>query len=165
MLYFKRATQPDIELIRRLAGEIWTTCYPGIISMKQIEYMLGLMYSYDIIDKEINQGVIWEVVNYDGEPIGFISVTVTNDGIAKLNKLYMKNNHHGKGFGQQALQHVVDIAKQLDLKQVYLTVNKGNVNAIKAYEKFGFTCTDSIVNDIGGGYVMDDYIYSFPIGN
>ena len=163
MLYFKTATQRDIELIRALALEIWTTCYPGIISMEQIEYMLGLMYSSETIDKEISEGIIWKLMEYKSEPIGFVSVTISNNGSAKLNKLYMKNNHHGKGFGQQALKHVVDDAKQLHLKQVYLTVNKGNVSAIKAYEKFGFTRIESIVNDIGGGYVMDDFIYCFSI--
>jgi RimJ/RimL family protein N-acetyltransferase len=163
MLHFKKSSYQDIELIRSLAREIWTTCYPGIISMEQIEYMLGLMYSSGTIHKELDNGVIWEVMEYNNKPIGFLSVTVTSDQIAKLNKLYMKTDHHGKGFGQQALQHVVAMAGQLNLKQVYLTVNKENVNAIKAYERFGFKRTDSVVNDIGEGYVMDDFIYCFVL--
>jgi ribosomal protein S18 acetylase RimI-like enzyme len=38
-----------------------------------------------------------------------------------------------------------------------LTVNKNNVNAIKAYEKMGFRNVGSLVQDIGDGFVMDDY--------
>jgi ribosomal protein S18 acetylase RimI-like enzyme len=39
-------------------------------------------------------------------------------------------------------------------------VNKRNRNAIAAYEKYGFRIVDSVVKDIGGGFVMDDYIMS-----
>lgn len=162
-LHFKRASLSETELLRSLAGEIWTTCYPGIISMEQIEYMLELMYSSDVIKKEITSGIIWEIMEYDSQPIGFIAVTITDHKVAKLNKLYMKDIHHGKGLGQQALQRVVDIAKEHHLSEVYLTVNKGNVNAIKAYERFGFERTDAVVSNIGNGYVMDDFIYTFRI--
>lgn len=54
-------------------------------------------------------------------------------------------------------------AKKLKLGYVYLTVNKGNERAIKVYEKFGFIKTDSIVTDIGNGYVMDDYVYRLDV--
>jgi len=163
MLTIKKAALHHIELLRSLAREIWTTHYPGIITIDQIEYMLDLMYSTETIKKEINSGVIWEIIEKEDEPIGFISVTCTKDGTVKLNKLYIKNTYHGKGFGQRALQHVMNFAKKNNFNRVCLTVNKGNMNAIKAYEKAGFIRTDSVVNDIGGGYVMDDYIYTFTI--
>jgi GNAT superfamily N-acetyltransferase len=162
MLVFKKASLNDIDLLRSLAREIWTTCYPGIISMEQIGYMLGLMYSAETIGNEIKDGVIWEIVEYNDAPIGYISITCTN-GVVKLNKLYLKGTHHGMGFGQQSLRHVIEFSTQNNCSQVYLTVNKGNTNAIKAYEKAGFVCTDSVVNNIGGGFVMDDYIYTFSI--
>ncbi|HEY4789531.1 MAG TPA: GNAT family N-acetyltransferase [Bacteroidales bacterium] len=163
MLSFQKASIDDIYLLRTLAREIWTTCYPGIITMEQIEYMLNWMYSAETIRKEIKEGVYWELVYLENMPIGFLSITCTNDGIAKLNKLYMKNTHHGKGFGQQALSHVTNFARKNKLKEVYLTVNKENSKAIKAYEKAGFVRSDSVVNDIGGGFVMDDYIYRYII--
>jgi len=37
-------------------------------------------------------------------------------------------------------------------------VNKRNVRAIKAYQRNGFEIADSVVTDIGGGFVMDDYV-------
>ena len=44
---------------------------------------------------------------------------------------------------------------------VYLTVNKNNKTAIRAYEKNGFVITTSVVTDIGQGFVMDDYIMKY----
>ena len=39
-----------------------------------------------------------------------------------------------------------------------LTVNKHNRNAIAAYGKYGFRVAESVVKDIGSGFVMDDYV-------
>jgi ribosomal protein S18 acetylase RimI-like enzyme len=163
MLSFSKASVKDIALLRSLAREIWTTCYPGIITMEQIEYMLSLMYSAETIEREINTGIIWEVIRYNEDPVGFLAITLTPEGVVKLNKLYLKHTQHGKGFGQQSLDHVVSFARENEYKSIYLTVNKNNVKAIKAYEKNGFTRTESIISDIGNGYVMDDYIYSFSL--
>jgi ribosomal protein S18 acetylase RimI-like enzyme len=37
-------------------------------------------------------------------------------------------------------------------------VNRNNHNAIGAYRKHGFQVRASQVKDIGGGFVMDDYV-------
>lgn len=37
-------------------------------------------------------------------------------------------------------------------------MNKGNHRAIACYRRHGFVQEASVVNDIGGGYVMDDYV-------
>jgi ribosomal protein S18 acetylase RimI-like enzyme len=41
---------------------------------------------------------------------------------------------------------------------VILQVNKRNVNAIASYRKYGFAVRTSTVDDIGRGFVMDDYV-------
>jgi hypothetical protein len=39
-----------------------------------------------------------------------------------------------------------------------LNVNKRNALAIRAYERAGFVVRETVVIDIGEGFVMDDYI-------
>jgi diamine N-acetyltransferase len=39
-----------------------------------------------------------------------------------------------------------------------LTVNKGNEGSIAIYRKSGFSVRESVVFNIGNGYVMDDFI-------
>ena len=80
-----------------------------------------------------------------------------------MSKLYLRKEEWGKGNGRRALQTVAEMAKRLGLASVYLTVNKQNARAIRAYERFGFVRTDSEVTDIGGGFVMDDYIYEYSL--
>ena len=42
--------------------------------------------------------------------------------------------------------------------RLILSVNKRNAKAIAAYKRNGFVIAESVVTDIGGGFVMDDYI-------
>ena len=48
--------------------------------------------------------------------------------------------------------------------KIRLTVNKYNQYTIDAYNKWGFKTVDSVVTDIGNGFVMDDYIMEYEIG-
>ena len=51
------------------------------------------------------------------------------------------------------------------LKSIYLTVNKYNDRTIAIYHHMGFVQIDDVVTDIGGGFVMDDYILEFALRN
>jgi RimJ/RimL family protein N-acetyltransferase len=156
----RTADTKDTELLQALAREIWVTHYTGILTAGQIEYMLNKMYSLSTIEQEINSGIIWNIIIVDGEPVGFISFTPSDKEI-KLNKLYILTDYHGKAYGQKALSYVVDYARAHSIPKVYLTVNKKNHKAIKAYERAGFSLIRQEITDIGNGYVMDDFVYSF----
>jgi len=45
----------------------------------------------------------------------------------------------------------------MDLKHIYLYTHKKNLETIAMYEKFGLKKVESLVNDFGNGFVMDDY--------
>lgn len=162
MIQFQPASFSDIETLRNLAQKIWSQAYSKLLSPSQITYMLNWMYSVATIKKELQEGVIWEIIFDESTPIGFISLTI-EDSSLKLNKLYIDPEFHGKGIGQLSIEHVKQVGRANGLKSLYLTVNKGNNKAIRAYEKAGLIRTDSKVFDIGEGYVMDDYIYTWAL--
>jgi ribosomal protein S18 acetylase RimI-like enzyme len=166
MITYRQAQNNDINLIQELAHKIWFSHYPGIISNEQIDYMLKQMYSTAVIKKELEIGYFWDIIELDKTPIGFIAYCKEFDNNIeklKLNKLYTLPEYHGKGIGQKSLEHVKNKAIKLGLQKVYLTVNKLNDKAIKAYNKFGFEIEQEVVTQIGNGYVMDDYIMSIQI--
>ena len=66
-------------------------------------------------------------------------------------------NWNGKKFFETFLQSVVRYSKDINCKKISLTVNRNNLNSIKAYENAGFKNTGELIQDIGHGYVMDDY--------
>ena len=44
-----------------------------------------------------------------------------------------------------------------------LRVNRKNAQAIAAYGMYGFTVVREVVEDFGGGFVMDDYVMVKPL--
>ena len=74
-----------------------------------------------------------------------------------LSKLYLRASQRGKGYGREVVKFLENLARDRRLGKITLTVNKNNTDTIRAYERFGFTNQGPIVQDIGGGFVMDDY--------
>jgi len=154
------AGEEHLAAIAELAGVIWRAHYPGIISSEQIDYMLARMYSLDALRAEIcSQGIRFYKMLVDGRMAGFASIGPTNDpNIFKLHKLYLLPEAHGHGLGSLLLQHCEREAGKLGARRLILTVNKRNTKAIATYQRNGFGVANSVVTDIGGGFVMDDYI-------
>ncbi len=155
----RTARTADLPEIARLAGLSWRAVYPGIISHEQIEYMLARMYAVAEMERQIGQGTEFLRLLVDGRLIGFAAHSPTvNPGERKLDKLYIHPGHQRHGHGSRLLSYVIEEARVLGCTSLMLTVNRRNTQAIAAYEKNGFVIRESVVADIGGGFVMDDYV-------
>lgn len=157
-LTFRPATEDDVPTLRMLAAEIWWACYPPIIGNEQVEYMLGWMYSEDVIRGEMRNGVAWEIAYAGHQPVGFLSLTRGDEPCIKVNKLYLRPELHGRGFGQALINRARALGHQLGGQSLRLQVNKRNERAIKAYQRAGFQIEREAVFEIGNGFVMDDFI-------
>ena len=158
------ASEAEIPALRVLAERIWRVSYAEMITPAQIDYMLGWMYAPETIAREMAEGVIWEAAWLDDEMVGFHSCTLDPAGERlKLNKLYLLPELQGSGLGQQMLERVHLLAAQRGARQVWLQVNKQNTRALRAYERAGYGVERSAVFDIGGGFVMDDFVMTRSI--
>lgn len=155
----RQATEADIPVIRSLADRIWRACYPGMISEEQIGYMLRWMYSPEKLGDDFARGVRYELLESASGPAAYLA-TETQGNALYLHKLYLLPELHGRGMGRDLLEHVFDLARQSHLSLVRLNVNKANARALASYQRAGFIVERSVVNDIGGGFVMDDYVMS-----
>ena len=154
----RTATEADIPLLRDLAQRIWRECYPGIITAEQIEFMLGWMYSEEEIRRQLAGKIPWKIAEHDGAAIGYLSYELEPDARVKISKLYVLPAQQRRGHGQRLLAHICEQARSLGAREVWLQVNKRNERAIAAYLKAGFRIEKEAVFDIGGGFVMDDYL-------
>ena len=156
----------EINVLIALAHHIWHAHYPPIIGLAQTRYMLAQRYTPDVIQRELERNDLWwDTVSLDGEMIGFASSFVAEDpGAVKLDKLYIHPAQQRRGHGGLLLAHTCRRASRLGLERVVLAVNKHNSAAIAAYRKHGFDIVDTVVKEIGGGFVMDDYIMARALG-
>jgi ribosomal protein S18 acetylase RimI-like enzyme len=150
----------DIHPLTTLAREIWYQHYPGIITVKQIEYMLEQRYSPDAIRAEIESGAAhWVKLLVSGALGGFASYETSGvQRAVKLDKLYVHGRFRGRGCGAALTRYVEQAARTQDCDQVYLQVNRNNFSSISAYRRLGFDVMDKVKTDIGGGFYMDDYV-------
>lgn len=159
-LEIKPVAEAHLPALIELAGTIWRAHYPGIISPEQVEFMLARMYALDTLREEIrSQGICYYQLQVDGRMAGFASLGPTEQpGVMKLHKLYLLPDLHGRGWGSRLLHHCEAEARKLGAHQLILAVNKRNARAIAAYQRNGFAVIESVTTDIGGGFVMDDFI-------
>ncbi|MCP9198834.1 GNAT family N-acetyltransferase [Gramella sp. GC03-9] len=146
-----------IEPVARLAREIWTEHYTPIIGKDQVDYMLDKFQSATAIRQQLDQAVKYFLLEQDEEPVGYLSYRLEKDHLF-LSKIYVLKSQRGKGIGKKALEFLKEQAGISGIQKIKLTVNKYNSNSIRAYEKMGFVQVDAIVQDIGNGFVMDDYV-------
>lgn len=157
----KLTTPESLQVVRDISNDIWPKTYRGIVPDEQIPYMMEMMYSPAVMEKELAEGYSFAALDVDGQSVGYISWSAyPNPGSteAKLHKLYLLGEYHGKGWGQIMLKYVKDEARKAGFLTLRLNVNKYNAAAQKAYKRAGFAIVEAPVVDIGGGFVMDDYV-------
>ncbi len=151
-------TIADIPVIQQIAKISWDNTYVTINSKEQIDYMLSKMYSTEEITRHMADPNYHYFLIADDAPVGFVGFENHYDpGTTKLHRIYFLPDAQGKGFGRKAIDLVKEKAVQAGNHRVMLTVNKKNP-AQKAYEALGFQVYGEEVNDIGEGYVMDDFL-------
>jgi ribosomal protein S18 acetylase RimI-like enzyme len=155
-MFIKVAAKQHVEIVAELAKEIWTEHYTPIIGKDQVEYMLARFQSTQAIAEQIADGFLYFLIREGDLFIGYLSV-LPKEGELFLSKIYVLSSYRGKGHGRKAVRFIEELAKERGLKKIVLTVNKNNRSSIKAYEAFGFTIVGAVVQDIGNGFVMDDY--------
>lgn len=153
----KASKQQDFIQIENLAKIIWREHFTPIIGAKQVEYMLEKFLSANAMIKSVeNENYEFYELYEEKERIGFVAIHPEEEMLF-LSKLYIRKDKRGKGFASMALRFLKEICKERNLKGIWLTCNKYNNHTLAVYKHMGFEIFEEAVNDIGHGYVMDDY--------
>ncbi len=152
-------TAQAIDFVSHLAREIWNEHFPQVISQAQINYMLDHFQSGPAITRQIQEGTLYFLIKPYQQSVGFLALKPEQDASRLfLSKLYLRAEARGQGLARQALEFTVSLGRKMGLKTIYLTCNKRNTAPLDIYEHLGFHQVAAVVKDIGGGFVMDDYI-------
>lgn len=148
----------EAEAVAALARVVWHAHYPGIITPAQIDYMLDQRYKPGLIRQLLARGDLWLAARAGEELVGFAHGHPLQDGDFKLDKLYVALGWQRHGIGGELIGKIEEYARRHGCNRLLLRVNRQNQQAIDAYLKHGFKVATLVVEDIGRGFVMDDYV-------
>ena len=96
-------------------------------------------WSYDTLIEEFNQKNSYFIVakSENGEIIGFSCLKKILDEANIMNIVVKKSFRHC-GIGSSMLEHLINFAKNKNMKTITLEVNEHNLSAIHLYDKFNF---------------------------
>ena len=157
-IHLLSAHEGQIPEITKLATLVWKQYYPAFISMQQIEYMLGLMYSTESLKEQFSKKHEFYFIENNSRHIGFISVKRETNNEWFINKFYIDQQYAAKGIGSEVLRLLIS---KLEPEKMSLTVNRHNIKSINFYFKNGFTIERVADFDIGNGFVMNDFVMTW----
>lgn len=171
----------DIATTAEVAHDIWFEYWPGIIGVDQTEYMVSTMQSQEAITRDIQQVGYryWLLYDEEGACVGYtcsLAEDFTDDPygaeatkhggeISKraarrlfISKIYLYAQERGKHYASRVIEFYEQLCRDENLQAMYLTVNRNNELAIRAYLGRGFETIEEVDAPIGEGFVMTDYI-------
>ena len=154
---FELVTKASISRVMALANTIWYEHYTPIIGREQVTYMLDTVHSPTAIAQQLTAGSTYHILRCDHQDAGYAAAS-EQDGCF-ISKLYVATAFRGRGLASAWLN---ELQRDYPQQRQWLSVNKRNSNSIAFYQSQGFTISGACVSDIGGGYVMDDYIMQRP---
>lgn len=158
--------EQDFGVVRELARTIWREHYDGMIPAGQIDFMLAGRFSDEALRQCHAAAERWlQLVRVSDVPVGYCDCQRVgppgdegNPAAMKLGQLYLLASHRGRGLGRFMLRDVEVRARDLRADMLWLLVSKRNVGAIGFYRAAGFAILQDVRLEIGGGFVMDDYV-------
>lgn len=153
-----KTKQDELIEIATLANLIWNDHYPAIVGQRQVDYMLGKMYSQEaLLDQLLNKNQQFYFVQDGENKLGFISISYNkHEEEVFIHKFYILSQRQKSGIGSAVMRLIQELFPSA--KYYRLTVNRQNYKSINFYFKNGFIIERVEDFDIGNGYLMNDFI-------
>ena len=153
-------TKEQIKEMTDLANEIWHEYFISILPAGQIDYMVEKFQSAGAVEEQLaNQNYQYFMLWLSDRLIGYTGIVEQpKEKKLFLSKLYIEKSFRGRGYASRTFEFLEQFCRRKGLSMIWLTVNRFNDNTIRIYEKKGFVKARTQAADIGGGYIMDDYI-------
>ncbi len=103
---------------------------------------------FTVEDTYLRSGGMFAVLRVDGRVAGIIAALNRGDGVAEGERLYLRKEVRGHGYGEQLLRHLVDWARDRGFDRLIGWSDKRFLEAHGLYLKIGFQRTgERVCND------------------
>lgn len=151
-----------------LAEGIWYVHYTPIVGSAQIRHMLRELHSPENLQSWM-QAPDMEIaaisIREQGPWVGYVLLQHGNPvpGQTLLSKFYLVESVRGQGLGRVMLREIRERSLRAGSERLWLTANRRNDQANAVYERLGFRRAREWAQPVGGGYVMDDYVWELDL--
>ena len=142
---FTPCTPADLQRIQHYGRATYLPYYPHIWKEGGTDFYMEVCFGTETLQAQLNDPniVYYLPETVDNQVVGLLKLqllrSVPDSNVQEalyLEKIYLMPDFFGKGYGQKIMEFVVDMAKNLNRKAVWLTVMKTGPE--DAYLRAGF---------------------------
>jgi diamine N-acetyltransferase len=144
-IVIKEATVADAALIADLSRQTFYDSFAAENTKADMDKFLNETFTREKLMEEVGAPGNTFLLAYNGdEPVGYVrlrestKVMLQEEKALEIARIYAMQASIGKGVGSALMQKCIDIARQKNVKVLWLGVWEKNFKAISFYRKWGF---------------------------
>lgn len=145
-LFIRLCGIKDLEIIRDIGITTFKNAFASVNTDEDMNDYLQKAFNRQQIQKELlHPHSRFYLAYYENELAGYLKVNfapaqtdIHDDTSLELERIYMLEQFQGRKLGLQLLEKAIEVAKQNQLKYIWLGVWEKNDRAIRVYSKRGF---------------------------
>lgn len=147
----------EVELLRAISVQTFTETFAHQNSESDMQKYVSEKLSIEQLSKELNiKGSSFYFLKLSSAIIGYLKLNtgeaqteLKNNISLEIERIYVKQEFHGKQFGQLLLDKAIEIAKEHHYQYIWLAVWELNLKAIAFYKKHNFVEFDKHIFKLG----------------
>ncbi|RKR83488.1 hypothetical protein BDD43_3697 [Mucilaginibacter gracilis] len=146
-IVIRKVNATEADALLQLSKKTFFDAFAAINNANDMEAYAAVSFTHQKIEMELNTpGSAFYFAVYNNEVVGYVKLN-TGDAQTEfqdsygfeIERIYILAKHQGKGFGEQLINYAIATAKREAYKYIWLGVFEKNVNAIRFYERHGFS--------------------------
>jgi ribosomal protein S18 acetylase RimI-like enzyme len=153
----------ELELLRTISVQTFTETFAHQNLENNMRKYVSDNLSLEQLSKELkSKDSEFYFLKLNNQILGYLKLNkneaqteLKNNTTLEIERIYVKQEFHGKQFGKLLLQKAIDIAKEQGCKTIWLAVWEHNLKAIAFYKKNGFKEFDKHNFQLGDDLQVD----------
>lgn len=146
-LQFKKCTIKDLDTLLKLSRKTFVDAFEAVNNPEDFWDYINKAFSRETIAAQLNdERSHFYFCLLKNTPVGYFKLNeagaqtdINDPDSMELERIYVLENHQGKQLGKRFLEAIVAFAREKKTEYIWLGVWEENEDAIRFYERYGFT--------------------------